>query len=395
MVFEVFSSDKLSILFKKSNYNLSMRISILIFILLQGLTVFGQDSLSVFPYAVKLEWGLIDGNKKVIVEPKYGRMEFTSGPRDIKARAVVRFERKAGLINREGKVLLPIDYDAVVGLGPHCEKLMKFKLGWKEGLVDIDTGRIVMEANYYIQNFIGHRKIAVAKYREDGRKFGAVNSLGKVLTEPDYVSVRVSGRDDEYPTVVLTEKGGKEIRIDAYEGKEVTAEMESGESFMNGFTDELIDMVESSILISAYTEGAKSGHVIECKTKFGKMNRDTIWGYKSIVGAKMKSETRDPSVLCLVAQNDTGWLGIIDADGNELCPFKYDEIRAHKKTRGFKLTRNYKSGLADSKGKLIYDTIFDRFSVYSKDKNYLFFENGDLKGYADLKGNIYHPLFAN
>ncbi|MFT5265164.1 MAG: hypothetical protein ACI8YQ_003915, partial [Polaribacter sp.] len=54
-----------------------------------------------------------------------------------------------------------------------------------------------------------------------------------------------------------------------------------------------------------------------------------------------------------------------------------------------------KSGLADSKGKLIYDTIFDRFSVYSKDKNYLFFENGDLKGYADLKGNIYHPLFAN
>ncbi len=85
-----------------------------------------------------------------------------------------------------------------------------------------------------------------------------------------------------------------------------------------------------------------------------------------------------------------GKFGIVSSTGEVLLKFSYDAITNYENNSLYKITYNHKHGLADSRGKILTDVIYNEITYESPACIYL--ESETLKGMCDIAGNIIIPV---
>lgn len=118
-------------------------------------------------------WGFADALGKVVVEPKYDRVEpFCEG------RSVVEFGAMFGLIDTQGREVVPIEYDELSYDGSHyCYVDQE----GQSGVVD-RTGRVVVAAEW---DWVSEFSQGLLLVEREGR-YGYVDTMGSIVIEPIY-----------------------------------------------------------------------------------------------------------------------------------------------------------------------------------------------------------------
>lgn len=85
-----------------------------------------------------------------------------------------------------------------------------------------------------------------------------------------------------------------------------------------------------------------------------------------------------------------GNYGIVNAAGNVLLPFGYDDICNYDNPSLFEVTDNHKCGIASGEGKLVTEIIYNDIDYVSAGEIYLF--KDDSKGMCNIDGRILVPV---
>ena len=99
-------------------------------------------------------------------------------------KAIYFDSRKAGLMDRDGNIMLEPEYDEVM---VYNDDLVRVKKNGHWGLVDKDGANVIP----VIYNYISPMRGNVAVVRK-GRLTGLISSSGELLTEPVYTKMEIS-----------------------------------------------------------------------------------------------------------------------------------------------------------------------------------------------------------
>ena len=122
------------------------------------------------------KWGMINTEGKVVIPLKYDCVDYFS-----EGLAYVKLNGKYGFVDTTGKVVIPLKYDSV---GKFDEGLASVFLNGKRGFVD-KTGKEVVPPKYdFIYDFVE----GLAKVRLYD-KFGFIDVTGKEVVPPKYDQV--------------------------------------------------------------------------------------------------------------------------------------------------------------------------------------------------------------
>ncbi len=288
---------------------------------------------------------------------------------------------KFGLIDSNGKTIMPFKYDDVVY--DSKSQLSAVMLDGKWGFSDI-KGNIVVNAEYDDVGLYGENNLAPVK---KGDKWGYVNKSGKLSIECKFHSASrfsnagiavVEGDDRPY---YINEKGEKIL-------------------------DTTYDMLD---------EFSKNGYaVVSSNEKFGVINKNG----KVIVDLKYDREfSVDSEGFAVVSLEDK--YAILNLKKGEITPFEYDFImpttvmyNSADIKSGFSkayfiiflnqlleshnlfdengiaiAVKNGRAGLINSKGKIVLEPKFDQLQIYNDSKVALV-SDGDKYMYYDIKGNL-------
>ncbi len=234
--------------------------------------------------------------------------------------------------------------------------------------------------------------------------FGVVNGKGDIIAEPVYKFAEVLDKYSDFPDIKLKNQDGSIKYIDSWGEEKSLAEMEEVfEEMMWG--DTMIEEVAESMedKLSHTTEqveiDGKPSFLVRISYVPGyrqarKEKIDTLLNVEEIQSIDLYTsyETKLPEINYAICKRE-GKLGIVNADQEILCPFKYDRIKDSKEH--FVPTYLYNGpliGIATGSGRLIADALF--LSVKKVDKTELFFVKhpAGYEGYVNTGGTIYLPL---
>jgi hypothetical protein len=100
---------------------------------------------AVYPFADQNnKWGIIDNGKHIILQPAYEHIAFFHNHEEQTAVAIVK-DKKLGVINSAGKLILPCIYDKIVFLG---DDFIAMSINKKTGVASRQTGKILIQPKY-------------------------------------------------------------------------------------------------------------------------------------------------------------------------------------------------------------------------------------------------------
>ena len=287
---------------------------------------------------------------------------------------------KYGLIDLNGKELLPAEYDEITVL-EGIENSIIIKKDGKVGLVN-DKGSIIVEANYKeIQNLGETYKEGYITINEEG-KYGLVSTTKKQILESKYDEISQVYLQDYY----LVKENGKQKLINT-----------AGDTLIEKGFDEIKSATSRGVIFTKnglYGEMTTNGEItIEAKYQDLKEAKDGIY---------------------IAKQNDK--YGIIDVDGNEKITFDYTGITYNERANLFLAEDpEYKTSIIDNEYNVkiigilseinteesyIKMRIDDEYKYYNfsceekpntelLQNNTIFLSKKDGKyGYVDKKGNV-------
>lgn len=205
----------------------------------------------------------------------------------------VQKDGKYGLINLDGKELLPCEYDeinVIKGIG-NC---LKTKKEDKFGIVN-DEGKVIIENKFSdIENLGDNDKAGFVVKGEDG-KFGVVNYLGIQVLDIKYEKIeKVSGND----MFVITEENAQ--KLISKDGSVVLAE---------GF-DKIVEILKNK----------DNGVIFEKEGKYGVMKLSG----EVVINPEYQSLHEAKEGFLIAKNNDK--FGIINIAGEEKIKFDYKAI---------------------------------------------------------------------
>jgi len=120
---------------------------------------------------------------------------------------------KRGLIDKKGKVILPIKYESITYFesedGHIDPELIKIGLDYKYGLLD-ERGKIILPAEYdHIKDF-GDGLLEI----ELNRKYGLVDRTGKIVLPVKYNEIIGFYKDDKKKIVAILDGNSKIVEIE-------------------------------------------------------------------------------------------------------------------------------------------------------------------------------------
>jgi hypothetical protein len=136
---------------------------------------------AVYPFADQNnKWGIIDNNKRVILQPFYEHIAFFHHHEEKMAAAIVK-DKKLGVMNNTGKLILPCIYDKIEFLG---DDFIAIGLNKKTGVASRQTGKIIIQPKYDSISryevdekgkafFLAHQHTEAIYLDTQGRKTGA------------------------------------------------------------------------------------------------------------------------------------------------------------------------------------------------------------------------------
>jgi len=189
---------------------------------------------------------------------------------------------KYGCIDKTGKVVIPMEYDAI---GVFSDGLIPVKKGGKDGFVD-KTGKVVIPMEYDIVAPFTDGLAAVKK----SDKFGYIDKSGKIVVPLEYDAIGVFGDG-----LLNVKKGDKDGFVDNTGKVVIPIEYETVNSFMNG--------------VAAVKKGDK-------------------WGFIDNTGKviiPMEYDGFSRSFIDIISVRIEQKRGLIDNSGKLLLPMEYDE----------------------------------------------------------------------
>jgi hypothetical protein len=289
--------------------------------------------------SLKGKWGFIDGAGKVIVQPKYARVDdFSQGfaTVDLKEEGP-----STGLIDKTGKVIVPTKYDgAKTESCPKENPIFCYgdmavfytnstgigKVG-KEGLFN-KAGKEVVSSNlgYYFCDPI-NGGVAFYTFPKSGpSKMGYVSKAGKVTQPTKYTTGEYQQCPEEITDglVSVPMPKSKQGVLDINTGKEIVPpKYSSAYHIGSGFIAVEDDEKDTRMIFN----------------KAGKMIASGKEGYGGGV-------TGFPEGVAFSSKDK---MGILDANGKEIIPPKYDEIVSFQDGKA-KVCINKKCGFVDKTG---------------------------------------------
>ena len=292
----------------------------------------------------------------------------------------VKKDNKYGLIDLNGKEILPIEYDEI-SLLKGIENSIIIKKDGKVGLVN-DNGSIIINPNYkQIKNLGSTYKEGYITVNQNG-KYGVVSTTKKQILDNKYEEIEQTYLKDYF----LIKDNGKQKLID---------------SKGNVLIEEGFDEIKS----------ATSNGVIFVKDKFyGEMDKTG----QVTIEAKYQDLKEAKKGVYIAKQNDK--YGVIDGIQNENVPFEYIGMTFNEKLNLFLAENsNYSTSIIDEKfhvkiagilseinidKEYIRMRIHDEYKYYNfncdektseeilKDNKIFLSKKGGKYGYVDKKGNV-------
>ena len=294
------------------------------------------------------KWGVIDENGKNVIDPSYAEMIII--PNNKIGVFVCTYnvnyetgEYKTKVLNEKNQEIFA-DYDFVEAI-QNMDKnnntwyesdVLKVARGGKYGLINLN-GKEIIPTEYDKISPISEVK-STFKTEKDG-KCGVVNAEGKTIIEPQYADIDVLGEDDKSGFIIKNDAGKYGI-IDYSNNKVIEANYDS---IQKVFANDMYVATNAGKQILLNKEGkqilSKGFDTIEqilssqenaiIYTKNGKYGVMSIEDNSIIVKPEYDS-LKETKTGILIAQKD-GKYGIINLQSEEKIPFNYTSISYNKK----------------------------------------------------------------
>ena len=264
----------------------------------------------------------------------------------------VKKDGKYGLINMDGKEIVPLEYDEIVPIA-QVENSFKVKKDDKYGIVD-DEGKIVIEPQYSDIDVLGtDNKSGFIVKTVDTGKYGIVDYSNTVILPANYEGIEKVYGNDMYTVI----SSGEQIIVN-----------KSGENVITkGFSTvkQILSNQENAFI-------------------FG--NSSKKYGIKDMNGTNLiepqYDDLQETETGTFIASKD-GKYGIIDINNAEKVPFEYDSILYYKKADIYVAEdSNYNAKILNGNLETKLEGIFVELN---EDKGYLKLRNGDDYNYYNFR----------
>jgi hypothetical protein len=355
----------------------------LIFLLL---IIFSANFLSaqsrVFPFKKNNKWGIIDENQKVIKEPSFDNITFFINHDSENAVSYAVQNSKRGLLNREGKAIIPFEYDFISLLRNFTAATIRIKK--KVGIFNLKERKVSIPVIYeqVISREMG-RYFTLKKMNDYG-----ISDINHKIIVPIKFSL----------IEVVKQKDGS-IIYNAELNNSITVFNEKGHILKSYIKEEKVDEgIGQSFMDMDIDEDSDSPRVAPINLDSTKLQNDI-----KLVNTFINEKNGER--IGLVRKERL--FGLIDEKSNLLTSIDYLKIKYDRNESGLILHGKY--GLFGwfslSKNKVIlqpeYEKIepafrpWSRISLEKKIKNYLFLtisEEDSEGGFFDINtGQIFLP----
>jgi len=288
--------------------------------------------------------GFIDNSKVMIVNCQFDWVQHNSFGSNGKMTCIVRTEQNYGLLSADGKFLVPMTYSSIYVVNSF-RNLLGFEQGGKHGLMDLQTGKILMPAEYdkemtYSGSF---RFLSGSK----NGKWGAFDNDLKIIVPFEHDNLL------DYSSGILCFQ--KKDKVGFYDGK--------GKEIIPFVYDEL---------------GS-----IQATYKRIRVKRNGKWGIIDYQGKELTPFIYDDigiysDGLAYFELNKK--VGFLDIKGKVKIPAIYDQGDYFEKglcfVGKFDKNENLKYALIDKKGKNLSEFIFDDFYTSFESGHSIVIRNG-------------------
>jgi hypothetical protein len=283
------------------------------------------------------KYGVIDETGKELFYTDYGSINRYTNDYALVETNYKNGGIKAGIINKDGKVVVPAIYQDVSNFR---EGLAAIEQNQKYGFVDT-TGKIVVQFKYdQVQPF----ESGIAKVWIGWKYVGYVNSKGKEIIPPDFEAMDQANLKRYYNKFIIGLKNSVQ-HVFHYSGKEV--------AILNYET------------VNEFSEKEKS-FVVSKNNKYGVLDSN----FRVKIPAKY--ESLDLIFPDKIAARQQGKIGFMNDEGKALSAFKYDSIEPFQDQEfnpyenGLaKVGISGKKGLMNSYGKIIIPIVYDEIEGFS------------------------------
>ena len=332
------------------------------------------------------KYGLIDLSGKELTGIEYDEIVAIDG---IKNTLKVKKDNKYGVINNEGTLLAKIEYKDVVNLGKDNKDgfIVQADDG-KYGIVDYSGNQILETIYDEVSKIHGNDTYVVKKdskyalVQKDGTELAATgfdeikqilknSENGIIFTKGNlYGVMKTTGEITIEPTYEELKEAKSGILIAKQSGKYAIMDLEKNNKTEFKYTsinyDEKADMYiaedetfNNEVLDSNF-EVKLSGILIDKDSEKGYIQIKQGEEYK-YYNFKFEEKTEKdiyPSRTLYLSKKD-GKYGFVDAEGNVVVEYKYDDATSQN-TYGYSAVKlNGKWGCIDNKGVLVQDTTYN------------------------------------
>lgn len=331
---------------------------------------------------------------------------------------------KYGLINFEGKSILPTEYEEITAVSG-IENSFKIKKDGKYGIVDSE-GKMVVEPKFADIDVLGKDNKTGFIIKADSGKYGIIDYSNKQILETKYDSIEKIYGNDLYVVTVngkqkIVNKENNDVLTDGFDTiKQILSNQENAVIFVKANKYGIMNL-KGEILIEAQYDSlkeAKLGTFIAQKNgKYGIIdseNKEKIaFEYTSIVYNEkaniyiLEDDNLNSNILnsdleiklsgMLIELNESkGYLKLRVDD-----EYKYYNLKFEEKNEAdifpnrtlFISKKNGKYGYVDKEGKIVVDYIYDD-ATEQNDYGYVAVKKDNRWGSIDSKGNvIQEPIY--
>ena len=259
-------------------------------------------------------FGVIDNSGKVIIEPKYAKIDIPNPTTDLficledinKANYRAINSKEENLFNQYDSVAA-IDINELSSYIPYEKSILRYKEANYYGLIDF-SGKKITDAIYEEISSIDYKE-GFLKVKKNG-KYGVINMAGKVIIPANYDDITSDGY---YNNNVKYTASGFIIRTKTDNGYKYGYADKKGKLIIEPMYDEInrINEIENEkdvyLIVSA---NGKNGII---KNK------------KQTIECKYDDIEYDSNANLLILE-DNSKSGVYDLSGNQILPIEYDSI---------------------------------------------------------------------
>ncbi|EAY28767.1 conserved hypothetical protein [Microscilla marina ATCC 23134] len=277
-----------------------------------------------YQYQKEGKWGILDENKQVVLPFKYDKIHY------VNQGFIVTINKKKGLLTREGKQMLAIQYDYI------SQNKNGLIIGSKNKKYALFTaqGKALTPHLYSNMYHNEHAQLLKVTIKKPGqtKKQGFINHRGKVV-----IPIKYDELDNFYKHPLVSVKIGKKQGMLNKKGKVVVPIVYSYAYYLS---DQLI--------------------LLKKNKKYGVVDVNN----QPILPIKYDKISSSLLFEQFLAAGNHQYIGMFDTQGKQVLPIKYTKIEASSSM--IKLTSaHHKVGLANAKGKLIVSPKYDYINPYA------------------------------